>query len=354
MRKYLLAAIAVLAGSAGPVAEATDFQYGRGVNLVGNHGFYSGSTTWATPAGMNYYLGKGMRVFRIVVAWEWIQPKLGGELDPTVVAALQKETDFLTGAGATVIIDIHNFMRRDLNFDKRPSRPVPEKQVVIGEDPAVPATQFADLWVKIAQKFKSNPKVMFGIMNEPHDVDGPTLGATYNTVLRDIRSTGATNAILLDGLGFAYDLSWTSEKRGTPLGAIVRDPGNNMVIDVHRYFDDYSAGQKETCNRGTGTSILVDSTKWARANKQRLFLGEFAVGRNEACYRELGDMLAYMGRNKDVWTGYTWFGVYAGQQGYNTPDQGFWYSIDPGGPDVQDFTGKTPDDPRMKILLSGP
>jgi endoglucanase len=180
------------------------------------------------------------------------------------------------------------------------------------------------------------------------------LGATYNTVLKEIRSTGATNTILLDGLGFAYDLSWTNEKRGTPLGSLVRDPGNNMIIDVHKYLDDYSAGQKETCNRGSGSSILVDATNWARANNQRLFLGEFAVGRNEACYRELGDMLAYLGKNKDVWTGYTWFGVYAGQKGYHTPDQGFWYSLDPGGPDIQDFSGTTPDDPRMRALLSGP
>lgn len=354
MRRYLLAAIAVLACSAGPVAEATDFQYGRGVNLVGNHGFYSGSTTWATPAGMNYYLGKGMRVFRINVNWEWLQPQLGGDLDPTVLAALQKEVGFLTNAGAFAIIDIHNYMRRDLNFDKRPGKEVSKREVIIGEDPALSATHFADLWSRIAQQFKSNPKVMFGIMNEPHDVDGDTLAATYNSVLKQIRSTGATNTIMIDSIGFTVDLSWTGEKRGTPLGPLVHDPGNNMVVDVHRYLDDYAAGQKETCNRGTGTSILVEPTKWARANKQRLFLGEFAVGRNDACYRELGDMLAYMGRNKDVWTGYTWFGVYAGQQGYNTPDQGFWYSIDPGGPDVQDFTGRTPDDPRMKILLSGP
>jgi endoglucanase len=353
--RHFLAVWAVLIGLLNPAAQASaaDFQYGRGINLVGNHGFYSDSTTWATPAGMNYYLGKGMRTFRIVVAWEWIQPKLGGPLDPTVVAAVQKQVDFLTNAGATVIIDIHNYMRRNVNFEKR-SPSLPERQVIIGEDPAVSAFHFADLWVKIAQKFKSNPNVMFGIMNEPHDVDGPTLANTYNTVLKDIRATGATNTILLDGIGFAYDLSWTGEKRGAPLLPLVSDPGDNLVIDIHRYLDDYGAGQKETCNRGSGASILIDSTNWARANGMRLFLGEFAVGRNEACYRELADMLAYLGKNKDVWTGYTWFGSYAGQAGYHVPDMGFWYSLDPGGPDVQDFTGATPDDPRMKVLLSGP
>lgn len=345
------AALGLLAAVAGfpATAFATDMLFGRGVNLVGNHGYYSRSTDWATDEGMNYYLNKGMRVFRIVVAWEWIQPKLGHDLDATVLSALEREVDFLTGAGATVIVDIHNYMRRDLNFDKQP-----KNEVVIGEAPEVSPAHFSDLWIKLASKFKANPRVMFGIMNEPHDVDGLKLAATYNRVLKDIRATGATNTILLDGLGFAYDLSWTSEKRGTPLGALVRDPGDNLVIDVHKYLDDYSAGQKQTCNPGSGASALVESTEWARANRMRLFLGEFAVGRNEACYKELRDLLAYFAANTDVWTGYTWFGNYAGQKGYHTPDQGFWYSIDPGGPDAQDFSGATPDDPRMKILLEGP
>jgi len=330
-------------------ASSTNLLFGRGVNLVGNNGYYTQSTTWATDEGMKYYLGKGMRVFRLGFAWEWIQPRLGGDLDPTVLAALEREVDFLTGAGATVIVDVHNFMRRDLNFERQP-----KNEVIIGEAQEVSAAHFSDLWVRLAMKFKTNPRVMFGIMNEPHDVDGIKLAATYNTVLKDIRATGATNTILLDGYGFAHDLSWTGQPLGKPLGPLVRDPGNNLVIDVHRYLDDYSAGQKQTCNPGSGATVLVESTEWARANRMRLFLGEFAVAKNEACYKELRDLLAYFAANSDVWTGYTWFGVYAGQKGYHTPDQGFWYSIDPGGPDAQDFSGATPDDPRMKILLEGP
>jgi endoglucanase len=330
-------------------AHSRELLFGRGVNLVGNAGYYSGSRIWATDEGMQYYLDKGMRVFRIVVAWEWIQPQLGRDLDATVLAALQREVDFLTQAGATVIVDVHNYMRRDLNFDRQP-----KKEVIVGESPEVSAAHLSDLWVRLALEFREDPRVMFGIMNEPHDVDGIALAATYNRVLKDIRATGAANTILLDGMGFAYDLSWTGEKKGTPLGPLVRDPGNNLVIDIHRYLDDYSAGQKQVCNPGSGSSILVESTQWARANGLRLFLGEFASAQNEACHRELRDLLAYFAANTDVWTGYTWFGAYAGQKGYHTPDQGFWYSIDPGGPDAQDFSGNTPDDPRLKILLEGP
>ncbi len=108
-------------------AVSAELLFGRGVNLVGNHGFYSHSRIWATDEGMKYYLDKGMRVFRLAFGWEWIQPRLGRDLDPTVFAAIEREVDFLTCAGATVIIDVHNFMRRDLNFDREP-----KNEVIIG------------------------------------------------------------------------------------------------------------------------------------------------------------------------------------------------------------------------------
>jgi endoglucanase len=325
------------------------FVFGRGVNLVGNHGFYAGSTAWATAAGLDYYLNKGMRVFRIVLAWEWIQPKLGGDLDRTVVAALSNEINYLTAAGAYAIIDIHGFGRRDLNFGGSPNA------AIIGESPAVTAAHFADLWIRLSNEFKANKRVIFNLMNEPHDQDGNTLVSTYNLVIEAIRSTDATNVIMVDGSGYSSGLYWVGDSgSNADLMLRVRDPIDNILFDVHQYLDDYGAGRKTSCNRSTGALALVKVTTWARANHKRLFLGEFSIGRNATCYRELSDMLAFLGSNIDVWTGYTWWGSYAGQAGYNKPDAGFWYSIDPGGGDAQDFSGVTPDDPRMDLLIAGP
>ena len=346
-----LAALCLLLGPCAGVSADSAFSLGRGVNLVGNRGYYTRSTTWATPTGMDYYLGKGMRVFRIVVAWEWIQPKLDGDLDPTVLAALRTEIDHLTAAGAHPIIDIHNFGRRNLTFGT--SR---DENVIIGESPRVPASAFADLWARLGAAFKANPAVIFNLMNEPHDQDGPTLVATYNTTIKAVRATGATNTIMVDGNGFSGGWSWG--KGGAASNAAlmlkVEDPADRLIFDVHQYLDDWGAGQKTSCNAGTGASSLVGVTDWARTHRKRLFLGEFSSGRNAACDVELKALLAFLGANTDVWTGYAWWGVYAGQAGYNTPDAGFWYTIDPGGGDAQDFSGATPDDPRMTLLLAGP
>lgn len=346
-----LAALCLLLGTGAAPRAEPGFSLGRGVNLVGNHGYYARSTTWATKAGLDYYLGKGMRVFRIVVAWEWIQPKLGGDLDPIVLAAVRNEVDYLTAAGAHAIIDMHGFGRRDMGFGTAQST-----SVIIGESPLVPASAFADLWSRVANAFKGSPNVIFNLMNEPHDQDGATLVATYNTAIRAIRATGATNSIMIDGTGFSGGWSWLNGGDGSNavLMLKVEDPLDQIIFDIHQYLDDWGAGQKTSCNAGVGATSLKAVTDWARKHHKRLFLGEFSTGRNAGCYAELHALLAYMGANTDVWTGYAWWGVYAGQAGYNTPDTGFWYTIDPGGGDAQDFSGATPDDPRMKILLAGP
>ena len=56
-----------------------------------------------------------------------------------------------------------------------------------------------------------------------------------------------------------------------------------------------------------GSERLEAFTRWCREHHQQAFLGEFAAGNSETGARAIGDMLGYMERNADVWTGYTWW-----------------------------------------------
>ncbi len=304
---------------------------GHGVNLVGNHGYYTQSSTWATNIGMDYYLGKGMRVFRIVFAWEWIQPVLNGPLNRPTLAGLDA--------------DVNHFGRRDLNFGN-----FPPNTHIVGEHDDVTAADMADAWSKIAVHYASNPRVIFELMNEPHDQNSAMLVATYNRVIEAIRATGATNPIMIDGNDWSNAGRWVFGSDNNVNMLNVTDSANNLIFDVHQYFDKFSAGQSTSCIVDTGFS-LYDVTSWARNNRKRLFLGEFSGGKNPQCYMELKNALAIVANNSDVWVGSAWWGAYAGQAPYNSPDR-FWYTIDPGGGDIQDFTGVTADDPRMSILRS--
>ena len=60
--------------------------------------------------------------------------------------------------------------------------------------------QFTNLWSQLASKFGSNNKVMFGIMNEPHDVpDIDKWADTVQEVVTAIRAVAKTNIIALPG-----------------------------------------------------------------------------------------------------------------------------------------------------------
>jgi len=60
--------------------------------------------------------------------------------------------------------------------------------------------QFTNLWTQLASKYGSNDKIIFGLMNEPHDVpDIDKWAATVQEVVTAIRGVAKTNMIALPG-----------------------------------------------------------------------------------------------------------------------------------------------------------
>lgn len=62
---------------------------------------------------------------------------------------------------------------------------------------------------QLAQKYGDEDDILFGLMNEPHDLDMDLWGATMQAVVDAIRKeTGNNNKILLlPGTNFTYGLS---------------------------------------------------------------------------------------------------------------------------------------------------
>lgn len=95
-------------------------------------------------------------------------------------------------------------------------------------------------WTSVANTFKANPKVLFDLHNEPHDIswecwrDGGTCAgvgyqvAGMQTLLNTVRATGAQNVVMLSGNGWAGDVSRWLEFRPT-------DPLNNLAASWHQY-----------------------------------------------------------------------------------------------------------------------
>jgi endoglucanase len=283
-----------------------------GVNLAGADftpvdklpGVFGQSYTYPTHAEVDYFIEQGMNTFRVPFAWEHLQPALMGELEPAELARLDDIVNYATGLGAQVILDPHNYARY---FGK-----------VVGSE--VPHDRFSDFWRRLAAHYASNPRVSFGLVNEPNTMPTEQWLAAANTAIAAIRAAGAENLILVPGNAWTGAHSWEQNWYGTPNATVmlgVVDPLDNFAIEVHQYLDSDSSGQSETCvSRTIGSERLRAFTEWLREYGYVGFLGEFGVARNDDCYAALDDMLTYLDDNSDVWMGWTywaagpWWGEY--------------------------------------------
>lgn len=351
MKNKLLAVLSVAAIVSGPLVHDCHAQLaGTGVNLAGAEfqvstwgvgnvpGVYGQDYIYPTSAEVDYYVGKGVNVFRLPFAWERLQPTLNSTLDATELGRINTFVTYATGQGASVILDPHNYARYS-------SQPNTYSNNVLGTN--VPETAFANLWSQLATKYKNNSRVVFGLMNEPHDLSSTaTWVSAANAALSAIRTTGATNLVTVPGNYYTGAWSWTTTDNAVQMLNIV-DPGNNYVYEVHQYLDSDSSGTTTTVVSPTiGVERLADFTEWLIANDRKAFLGEFAVANSMigSDPSQIGDeainnMLGYMADNSEVWTGFTWW---AGGPWWGD----YMYTIEP----TNLGTGSQADQPSMTLL----
>jgi endoglucanase len=241
-------------------------------------------------------MGKGMNTFRLPFMWERLQNSQFAAFNPAELNRLDNVVNYATGQEAYVILNPHNFARYYGN--------------VIGGG-TVPTSAFADFWSKLASHYQDNPRVIFGLVNEPNTMSTELWRDDANAAIATIRATGATNLILVPGNAWTGAWSWEQNWYGTPNAQVmleIVDPGHNYAFEVHQYLDADASGTSAICVSATvGSERLVIFTNWLQAHGKRGFLGEFAGGRNNTCYAALNDMLEYVDGHADVWLGWTYW-----------------------------------------------
>lgn len=282
----------------------------HGVNLAGAEfgehslpGSYQVDYIYPNTQEVDYFIKKGMSIFRIPFRWERLQSTLLGDFNANEQKRLSGLVDYITDKGAWVILDPHNYARYNNS--------------IIGEGVEVEA--FADFWRRMALLFV-HPQVIYGLINEPHSMQTELWLEDANIAIDAIRQTGAKNLILVPGNAWTGAHSWLQDWYGTPNGEVmlgISDPLNNFAFEVHQYLDEDSSGKAFNCvNQTTSAKRLTDFTNWLRAHEFRGFLGEFAGGKNSTCYQGVEGILSHLEDNQDVWIGWTywaagpWWGSY--------------------------------------------
>ncbi|KAG6811231.1 hypothetical protein H0H92_008448 [Tricholoma furcatifolium] len=259
--------------------------------------------------------------FRVTFLMERMCPLsygLGSRFNETYFSEYADAINYITlTKGAYALIDPHNYMR----YNDPSQQPMSGSVIGNISDPKAATTeQFAEFWGELAGRFRSNPNVIFGINNEPHDM------ATNDQAAIDaIRAYGANQLILAPGNGWTGGHSWTqvTGANDAPSSEYMNklvDPIHNLALDIHEVMicylrsredsayalrtpdEDYS-GTHANCTQ-PAPSNLANLTLWLQENNLKAVISEFGGGDNEGCYQMLDEMLKYMEDN-DVYIGWS-------------------------------------------------
>ncbi len=309
MARALLVALVALPAAAFAACEMPTL---AGANIAGGE-FNSGNPQathtrdYIFPAAAEFDLMKRLKLklIRVPFSWERLQKTAGGPLDAAELARLDTVVDGASARGLKTILDPHNYgTYRGVKLDGQPGT----------------AATLADLWRRLALHFGGNPDVVFGLMNEPHDIPVEGWASVARAALEAVRTTGARNVVLVPGTNWDGAHGWLASGGGKSnadalLPLAKGDP--NVVFEVHQYFDDNFSGTAETCGAASRVpGILKEVGAWGRTHRVRLFLGEFGVSKRPECVAALGAALTTIEADADVWYGWTywaagaWWGAY--------------------------------------------
>jgi endoglucanase len=277
-----------------------------GVSLAGGEfgkipGTYGTDYIYPAPANIDYFAQLGFNLVRVPFRWERLQPRLGAPLAATDLALLSSVVDYASAKGLHVVLDTHNYARRRTAADGWIA------EHLIGSE-SVPTAAFADFCARLAATFKGDPRVIFGLMNEPWGLAAEDWLAIANRALAAMRQEGAGQLVLVPGIAYTGAHSWIASGNAA-MGNVV-DALNNFAFEVHQYFDVDSSGTSPTAvGPRIGTQRIESFQRWARGNGFRAFLGEFAAGEDETSLEALADMCRTLESNSDVWIGWAaWAG----------------------------------------------
>lgn len=190
------------------------------------------------PGQMQHWasLDKPLNMFRLPVSWQFLaNNQLGGDLNSGNVAKYDQLVQACLGTGAHCMVDIHNFARWNGG--------------IIGQGGPTD-DQFVSLWTQLATKYADQDRMVFELMNEPHDLDINVWAATCQKVVAAIRGAGATSQmILLPGTNFDSAATLVSSGSTAALMNITNPDGttDNLLLDIHKYLDEDNSGTHETC-----------------------------------------------------------------------------------------------------------
>jgi endoglucanase len=236
-------------------------------------------------AQMQHFTADGhFNIFRLPVGWQYlVNGNLGGTLDATNLGYYDQLVQSCLTTGAYCVIDIHNYARWNGG--------------IIGQGGPTNA-QFTSLWSQLASKYASQSRVIFSVVNEPHDIPSiTTWAATVQAVVTAIRNAGATSQyIFMPGNNWQSAGAFLSDGSAAALSSVRNPDGSygNLIFDMHKYLDSDNSGTHVECVTNNIDSAFAPLATWLRQNGRQAVLTESGGGNVQSCATYFCQQLRYM------------------------------------------------------------
>lgn len=198
----------------------------------------------------------------------------------------------------------------------------PGKGVADGQRPMADADHAPAFWSSVAAAFKNRPAVVFDLYNEPYVGswqcwrDGCTVttdGTSWRTagmtaLVAAVRKAGATQPIILGGLGYASDLSrWLQYAPADPLRWAKTNPVRGeaqLVAGYHSYCGPPGTSTPAACR----SWLFSTQAQWPAvvrvAKTAPVVTGEF--GEYDCATTYVEPFMAFADRNHLSYLGWAW------------------------------------------------
>ncbi|KAI2613336.1 glycoside hydrolase family 5 protein [Hypoxylon sp. NC1633] len=239
----------------------------------------------------------GINVLRLPTSWQFlVNNKLGGNLDSGNLSKYDQLMQACLATGAHCMIDIHNFARWNGG--------------IIGQGGPTD-DQFVSLWRQLATKYGNNEKVVFELMNEPHDLDIGVWAATCQKVVTAIREAGATSQmILIPGTNFDSAATLPNSGGAEQLLDIKNPDGttDGLLLDIHKYLDEDNSGTHAECTTDN-TDAFTALAEFLREKERNGFISETGASKDASCFKAFCAQNALINENADVFVGLVGWGA---------------------------------------------